>query len=49
MVGDGVSDLETRPVVDRFIGFGRYVVRPKVKAGAEFFVHALDDVLALLP
>lgn len=48
MVGDGVSDLETRPVVDRFIGFGRYVARPKVKAGAEFFVHALDEVLGVV-
>ena len=34
MVGDGVSDLETKPEVDLFIGFGRYVAREKVKAGA---------------
>lgn len=48
MVGDGVSDLEAKPVVDRFIGFGRYTVRPKVQAGAHAFVHSLADVLALV-
>ncbi|MDB6128675.1 MAG: haloacid dehalogenase, partial [Verrucomicrobia bacterium] len=32
MVGDGTSDLEAKPVVDRFIGFGRYAVRERVKA-----------------
>jgi phosphoserine phosphatase len=48
MVGDGVSDLETKPVVDRFIGFGRYVERPKVKAGAAQFIHSLDELLSIL-
>jgi phosphoserine phosphatase len=48
MVGDGVSDLEARPVVDRFIGFGRYTVRPKVQAGADAFILSLADVLPLL-
>ncbi len=48
MVGDGVSDLETKPVVDLFIGFGRYVAREKVKAGAERFVMSLADIPALL-
>jgi len=48
MVGDGVSDLEAKPVVSRFIGFGRYVVRPKVKAEAHVFIHALSELLELL-
>ena len=48
MVGDGVSDLETKPEVDLFIGFGRYVAREKVRAGAERFVTALDQIPALL-
>lgn len=48
MVGDGVSDLETRPEVDLFIGFGRYVAREKVKAGAARFVNSLDAIPALL-
>lgn len=48
MVGDGVSDLETKPEVDLFIGFGRYVAREKVRAGAAKFVTALDQIPALL-
>jgi phosphoserine phosphatase len=48
MVGDGVSDLETIPVVDRFIGFGGVVVRPKVKEQAEIFIEELDFA-AVLP
>lgn len=49
MVGDGVSDLETAPAVDRFIGFGRYVVRPRVKAESACFVRSLDEILFNLP
>lgn len=48
MVGDGVSDLETRDVVDLFVGFGRYTERAKVKAGAHAFIHRLSDLPALL-
>lgn len=49
MVGDGVSDLETAPGVDRFIGFGGYVCRPKVRAEADCFIHGLDELPSLLP
>ena len=48
MIGDGVSDLEAKPEVDRFIGFGRYVVRPKVKAEAGAFIVSLADLLTIL-
>ena len=48
MVGDGVSDLETKPVVDRFVGFGRYTPREKVKAGAHDYIYSLDALLSLL-
>ncbi len=48
MVGDGVSDLETKPVVDLFVGFGRYTERPKVKAGAAAFIHSLAELIPLL-
>jgi phosphoserine phosphatase len=48
MVGDGVSDLEAKPVVDQFIGFGRYVERAKVKAGAHAFIHSLAELIPLL-
>jgi phosphoserine phosphatase len=47
-VGDGVSDLETQPVVDLFVGFGRYADRPKVRAGAHRFIMALSELLPLL-
>ena len=49
MVGDGVSDLETRDEVDLFVGFGRYTERAKVKAAAHAFIHRLSDLPALLP
>jgi Haloacid Dehalogenase superfamily, subfamily IB, phosphoserine phosphatase-like len=48
MVGDGVSDLETKPEVDLFIGFGRYAAREKVRAGAHRFVDALAEIPALV-
>ena len=48
MVGDGASDLEAQPVVDLFVGFGRYVARPKVEAGAHRFIRSLDQLLTLL-
>lgn len=48
MVGDGVSDLETKPVVDLFVGFGRYVAREKVRAGAGKFIVSLDELTELL-
>lgn len=44
MVGDGVSDLETLPVVDLFIGYGGYLVREKVKAGAARFITRLSEL-----
>lgn len=48
-VGDGVSDLETKPEVDLFVGFGRYAERAAVKAGASAFIHSLDQLRTLLP
>ncbi|WP_221029015.1 HAD-IB family phosphatase [Actomonas aquatica] len=48
MVGDGVSDLETQHDVDLFVGFGRYVAREKVKAGAAHFVTQFADLAPIL-
>lgn len=48
MIGDGVSDLETRECVDLFVGFGRYTERTKVKAGAHAYIHSLDKLSTLL-
>jgi phosphoserine phosphatase len=49
MVGDGASDLATRPVVDLFVGFGGVVSREKVKNGSDVFVstQSLAPVLPL--
>ncbi len=43
MIGDGVSDLETKPDVDQFIGFGGVVVRPKVQQGCDFWLADMHD------
>ncbi len=48
MVGDGMSDLETREVVDLFVGYGGIVERERVQKEADAFVHRLIDVVALL-
>jgi phosphoserine phosphatase len=48
MVGDGASDLETQPVVDLFVGFGRYVAREKVKRESAQFLLKLSDLPQLL-
>ena len=48
MVGDGASDLEVKGDADRVIGFGRYAVRAKVKAGADAFITRLSDLPPLL-
>lgn len=47
-IGDGVSDLETKPVVDLFVGFGGVVARPRVKENAEVFVEE-PTLRAVLP
>jgi phosphoserine phosphatase len=48
MVGDGVSDLETQPEVDLFVGYGGTVARPKVKAEARVFITKLSELVEKL-
>ena len=48
MVGDGASDLEVKGDADKVIGFGRYVVRTKVKAGADVFITSLDQLVGVV-
>jgi phosphoserine phosphatase len=48
MVGDGASDLETRPAVDLFVGYGGFVARENVKRGSAAFVTSLADIPALV-
>lgn len=45
MIGDGASDLEAKPAVDLFIGFGGVHARPLVRENADVFVTNLHDVL----
>jgi phosphoserine phosphatase len=47
-VGDGASDLEAKPAVDLFIGFGGVVVRPRVKENADLYITRLPDLLSHL-
>ncbi len=47
-IGDGVSDLESKSVVDLFIGFGRYAVREKVKQEADYFITDLQEIISLI-
>ncbi len=52
MMGDGMSDLETKPDVDDFIGFGGVVARPKIEQGSDHWLadmnsrSALRDIIA---
>jgi phosphoserine phosphatase len=48
MVGDGVSDLESKSQANRFIGFGRYVQRAAVQKDADAFIASLDELLRIL-
>ncbi|RYD36478.1 MAG: HAD family hydrolase [Verrucomicrobiaceae bacterium] len=42
MMGDGISDMETKPDVDLFIGFGGVVARPRVMEGCDHWLMNLD-------
>lgn len=44
MIGDGVSDLETKPDVDIMVGFGGVVRREKVKHGADIWLERFGIV-----
>lgn len=47
-IGDGITDLETRAHVQRFVGFGGVVARAAVRQGAEHFVDS-PSLAAILP
>lgn len=42
MVGDGVSDLESKPEVDLFIGFGGVIPRDAVRKGADAWLEDMS-------
>ncbi len=43
MIGDGISDMETKPDVDVFIGFGGVVARPKVMEGCDYWLTDMNE------
>lgn len=45
MLGDGISDWETTPVVDLFIGYGGVVERASVKERAAAYIYEFSDLL----
>lgn len=47
-IGDGVTDLEAKPVVDLFVGFGGVHERARVRENAEVYVTE-PDLTAVLP
>ena len=48
MVGDGVSDLEAASAVDLMVGYGGFVARAPVRAGAAAFIRRLGELPRLL-
>jgi phosphoserine phosphatase len=48
MLGDGVSDWETTPVVDLFIGYGGVVCREKVKSQANAFITSFLELKGVI-
>jgi len=49
LIGDGLSDLEARPSVDLFVGFGGAVKRARIVAEADVFIPTafLSPIVAL--
>lgn len=47
-VGDGITDVETKPAVDLFVGFGGVCVRERVRENADVYVTE-PTLKAVLP
>ena len=48
MIGDGASDLETKPDVNMFIGFGGVVARSIVEQGCDYWLTDMRDTSSLI-
>ena len=48
MIGDGVTDMQSSPPADSFIGYGGVVRRKPVTEGADWFITSFQDLLPLL-
>ncbi|KAL4225885.1 hypothetical protein ACF0H5_013873 [Mactra antiquata] len=47
-IGDGVTDLESWPPADCFIGYGGNIVRESVKEKAPWFITDFKDLITIL-
>ena len=47
-VGDGATDLATRPAVDAFAAFTGFVTRDRVVRSADFIIHSFDQLVELV-
>ncbi|CAM1329381.1 PSPH (predicted) [Pycnogonum litorale] len=45
MIGDGITDLETKPFVDLFIGFGGNQEREVVKTGSSWYIYDFSELV----
>ena len=48
MIGDGMTDAQSKPPATAFIGFGGVVVRPNVVTAADWFITDFADLIYLL-
>lgn len=48
MVGDGATDLQAKPPVDAFIGFGGNVVRDTVREKACWYVRDFEELIHVI-
>ena len=46
-VGDSITDLETKDVVDLFVGYGGVVERKRVKKEAEVYVKNFEEIFKI--
>jgi len=45
MIGDGQTDLETKSVVDMFIGYGGVIERPNIKKQSEYYITDFNTLI----
>eukprot|EP00919_Chromeraceae_sp_WS-2016_P050863 GHVR01120535.1.p1 GENE.GHVR01120535.1~~GHVR01120535.1.p1 ORF type:complete len:236 (+),score=59.74 GHVR01120535.1:366-1073(+) len=48
MIGDGATDLQTRPPADAVIGYGGVVIRDTVKREADWFVTNFEEIIEVV-
>lgn len=48
LMGDGMNDVATKPLLNRFIGYGGAFARPHMAATEDFYIET-HDLAALLP